>query len=132
MVIEQVELKTTFSTFAGGLNTKMMEGGTNLSAGQRQLICLARAILKGSKILILDEATANVDPRTDALLQNTIRTQFTDCTVLTIAHRLNTILDYDRVLVIDAGQMVEFDSPQKLLQIADGFFRRLVEEHEEQ
>uniref|UniRef100_A0A8W7Q0U0 ABC transporter domain-containing protein n=1 Tax=Anopheles coluzzii TaxID=1518534 RepID=A0A8W7Q0U0_ANOCL len=124
MVIEQVELKTTISTFAGGLNTKMMEGGTNLSAGQRQLICLARAILKGSKILILDEATANVDPRTDALLQKTIRTQFTDCTVLTIAHRLNTILDYDRVLVMDAGQMVEFDSPQKLLQIADGFFRR--------
>ncbi|XP_050079430.1 probable multidrug resistance-associated protein lethal(2)03659 [Anopheles maculipalpis] len=127
--LEQVELKTTITSLAGGLNTKMSEGGSNLSAGQRQLLCLARAVLKGSKILILDEATANVDPKTDALIQRTIRTQFHDCTVLTIAHRLHTILDNDRVLVIDAGQMVEFDSPQKLLQIPDGFFRKLVEEH---
>ncbi|XP_035890492.1 uncharacterized protein LOC118502378 [Anopheles stephensi] len=127
--LDQVELKPAITSLAGGLNTKMSEGGTNLSAGQRQLICLARAVLKGSKILILDEATANVDPKTDALIQRTIRTQFHDCTVLTIAHRLHTILDNDRVLVIDAGQMVEFDSPQKLLQIPDGFFRKLVEEH---
>ncbi|XP_052903481.1 ATP-binding cassette sub-family C member 4-like [Anopheles moucheti] len=126
--LEQVELKTTITALAGGLNTKMAEGGTNLSAGQRQLLCLARAILKGSKILILDEATASVDPKTDTLIQRTIRTQFHDCTVLTIAHRLHTILDNDRVLVIDAGQMVEFDTPQKLLQIPDGFFRTLVEE----
>ncbi|XP_053667782.1 probable multidrug resistance-associated protein lethal(2)03659 [Anopheles marshallii] len=126
--LEQVELKTTITALAGGLNTKMAEGGTNLSAGQRQLICLARAILKGSKILILDEATASVDPKTDTLIQRTIRTQFHDCTVLTIAHRLHTILDNDRVLVIDAGQMVEFDTPQNLLQIPDGFFRKLIDE----
>uniref|UniRef100_A0A182K6M9 ABC transporter domain-containing protein n=1 Tax=Anopheles christyi TaxID=43041 RepID=A0A182K6M9_9DIPT len=127
--LEQVELKSTVAAFAGGLNTNMSEGGTNMSAGQRQLICLARAILKGSKILILDEATANVDHRTDELIQRTIRTQFANCTVLTIAHRLHTVMDYDRVLVMDAGQMVEFDSPQKLLQIRDGFFHKLVQEH---
>ncbi|KFB46270.1 hypothetical protein ZHAS_00014255 [Anopheles sinensis] len=107
----------------------MAEGGTNFSAGQRQLLCLARAILKDSNILIMDEATASVDPRTDELLQRTIREHCRNCTIITIAHRLQTILDYDRVLVMDAGQVVEFDTPERLLLIPDGYFRKLFEEN---
>ena len=98
-----------------GLNTKISEGGTNFSVGQRQLVCLARAILRENKILLMDEATANVDPQTDALIQNTIREKFANCTVLTIAHRLNTVVDSDRILVMDAGRVVEFAAPHELL-----------------
>ncbi|CAG2179640.1 unnamed protein product, partial [Oppiella nova] len=92
------------------------EGGGNLSVGQRQLVCLARAILRHNRLLVLDEATANVDHRTDAVIQTTIRHKFSDRTVLTIAHRLNTIIDCDRVLVLDAGEIVEFDEPFALLE----------------
>lgn len=93
----------------------MAENGENLSVGQRQLICLARAVLRKTKVLILDEATAAVDLETDDLIQKTIRTEFADCTILTIAHRLNTIIDSDKVLVLDKGLVAECDSPQNLL-----------------
>uniref|UniRef100_UPI00358F56A6 multidrug resistance-associated protein 1-like isoform X1 n=1 Tax=Myxine glutinosa TaxID=7769 RepID=UPI00358F56A6 len=98
-----------------GLQHICTEGGENLSVGQRQLVCLARALLRKSRLLILDEATAAVDLKTDDLIQNTIRVEFHDCTVLTIAHRLNTIMDYTRVIVLDHGEIAEFDSPTALL-----------------
>jgi ATP-binding cassette subfamily C (CFTR/MRP) protein 1 len=98
------------------------EGGENLSVGQRQLICLSRALLRKTKVLVLDEATAAVDLETDDLIQRTIRTEFKDCTVLTIAHRLNTIMDSDRVIVLDQGKIVEFDSPSNLLKQQSIFY----------
>lgn len=122
----QVELKSNVSSLAGGLDCKMMEGGSNFSMGQRQLVCLARAILRNNKIIICDEATANVDPETDNLIQSTIRQKFSDCTVLTIAHRLHTVMDSDKILVIDAGSAVEFDSPFELLQQSNGYLKQLV------
>eukprot|EP00106_Octopus_bimaculoides_P000581 XP_014768023.1 PREDICTED: multidrug resistance-associated protein 1-like [Octopus bimaculoides] len=98
------------------------EGGQNLSVGQRQLICLARSVLKKTKILVLDEATAAVDMDTDDLIQKTIRNEFKNTTILTIAHRLNTILDYDKVMVLDAGKLVEFGKPEALLKDPDSLF----------
>ncbi|XP_060850595.1 probable multidrug resistance-associated protein lethal(2)03659 [Rhopalosiphum padi] len=126
--LEEVELKTIVEDLPDGLNSKMSEGGSNFSVGQRQLVCLARAIVRSNKILVLDEATANVDSQTDALIQNTIRNKFRSCTVLTIAHRLNTVMDSDRVLVMDAGTIVEFDHPYNLLKNKDGFFYKMVEQ----
>ncbi|XP_058839982.1 ATP-binding cassette sub-family C member 4-like [Topomyia yanbarensis] len=124
--LEQVELRDSVQRMDGGLDGKMSDGGSNFSMGQRQLVCLARAILRNNKILILDEATANVDPETDKLIQKTIRVQFGDCTVLTIAHRLHTVMDSDRVLVMDAGRAVEFGHPHELLRQSNGFLRKLV------
>ncbi|KAG5894554.1 hypothetical protein JTB14_021536 [Gonioctena quinquepunctata] len=126
--LEDVELKNVVEELSTGLDGKMAESGSNFSVGQRQLFCLARAILRNNKILVLDEATANVDPQTDALIQNTIRKKFMNCTVLTIAHRLHTIMDSDKVLVMDAGRVVEFDHPFNLLQNKNGVFHRLVEQ----
>lgn len=111
----QVKLKQVVTEMPHGLQSLISEGGTNFSVGQRQLVCLARAILRENRILVMDEATANVDPQTDALIQTTIRQKFINCTVLTIAHRLHTVMDSDKVLVMDAGNAVEFDSPYELL-----------------
>ncbi|KAL3283444.1 hypothetical protein HHI36_006589 [Cryptolaemus montrouzieri] len=121
-VLEEVELKNEIPD----LDFMVIDGGSNFSLGQRQLICLARAILRNKKILILDEATANVDPKTDQLIQKTIRRKFGHCTVLTIAHRLHTIMDSDRVLVMDSGNVVEFDHPYILLQNYTGYFSRML------
>lgn len=117
-----MELKAAITT----LDDQVTEGGSNFSVGQRQLICLARAILRNNRILVLDEATANVDPQTDALIQHSIRHNFRECTVLTIAHRLHTVMDSHRILVMDSGSVKEFDYPHVLLQNEDGFLRNMV------
>ncbi|KAK8442051.1 hypothetical protein ACI3LY_001821 [Candidozyma auris] len=111
-----------------GLRAKIDEGGANLSSGQRQLLCLARALLKTSQVLVLDEATAAVDVQTDKIIQETIRAEFKDKTILTIAHRLDTIMDSDRILVLDSGQVKEFDSPKTLLADKTSMFYSLCKE----
>ncbi|XP_039477578.1 canalicular multispecific organic anion transporter 1-like isoform X2 [Oreochromis aureus] len=121
-VLELSHLKSYVSGLQEGLQHKVAEGGENLSVGQRQLLCLARALLRKSRILILDEATAAVDLETDNLIQNTIRKEFSDCTVLTIAHRLHSIMDSSRVMVLDAGKILEFDSPSNLLEKEGHFY----------
>lgn len=123
--LEEVQLKGMIEKLPGKLNYQLKESGSNLSVGERQLVCLARALVQKSKILIMDEATANVDFKTDRLIQEVIRDKFKDSTVLTIAHRLNTVMDYDRVLVLDGGRVVEFDEPEVLIR-SGGVFAELI------
>ncbi|XP_048350845.1 ATP-binding cassette sub-family C member 4 isoform X2 [Sphaerodactylus townsendi] len=125
--LEEVQLKEAVEELPNKLETQLAESGSNFSVGQRQLVCLARAILKKNKILIIDEATANVDPRTDELIQKTIREKFAQCTVLTIAHRLNTIIDSDKIMVLDSGRLKEFDEPYILLQDTESLFYKMVQ-----
>nr|XP_058951854.1 multidrug resistance-associated protein 1-like [Pocillopora verrucosa] len=122
-ILEMSHLKNFVSGLEEGLLHPVTEGGENLSVGQRQLVCLARALLRKSKILVLDEATAAVDLETDELIQHTIRREFADRTVFTIAHRLNTIMDYTRIMVLDKGFMMEFDTPQALLAQQGIFYK---------
>ena len=110
------------------LNSKISEGGLNLSQGQRQLLCLARAIVSKPKVMVLDEATSAVDMETDALIQRSIREEFQDSTLIVIAHRLSTIADFDKILVMGEGKVVEFDQPANLMKEQGGVFRSLVEE----
>ena len=126
-VLEMVALKEFISGLNGGLEATVDENGGNFSVGQRQLLSMARCLLFDSHILLLDEATASLDVQSDAMLQRMIRTHFLKRTVLTIAHRLITIIDCDRVLVLDAGRIVEFDSPKKLLENTDGIFYGMVQ-----
>ncbi|KAL8596852.1 hypothetical protein ACOMHN_060660 [Nucella lapillus] len=116
--------------FVSGLDDGLMhecgEGGENLSMGQRQLLCLARALLLKTRVLVLDEATAAVDVETDDLIQQTLRHHFAHCTVLTIAHRLRTVLDYDKILVLERGEVVEFDSPSTLMHSPSSRFRHMA------
>ncbi|XP_072399320.1 probable multidrug resistance-associated protein lethal(2)03659 [Diabrotica undecimpunctata] len=125
--LDQVELKDVISELPAGLNTEVTEGGNNFSVGQRQLVCLARALIRNNKILVMDEATANVDPHTDSLIQKTIRDKFADCTVLTIAHRLHTVMDSDKILVMNSGRVEEFNHPYLLLQNVHGVLHNLVD-----
>uniref|UniRef100_A0A670YM28 Multidrug resistance-associated protein 4 n=1 Tax=Pseudonaja textilis TaxID=8673 RepID=A0A670YM28_PSETE len=126
--LEEVQLKEAIEDLPDKLETQLAESGSNFSVGQRQLVCLARAILKKNKILIIDEATANVDSRTDELIQKTIREKFAQCTVLTIAHRLNTIIDSDRIMVLDLGRLKEYDEPYILLQEKESLFYKMVQQ----
>uniref|UniRef100_A0A8C4ILC3 Multidrug resistance-associated protein 4 n=1 Tax=Dicentrarchus labrax TaxID=13489 RepID=A0A8C4ILC3_DICLA len=126
--LQEVQMKAVVEDLPNKLETLLTESGSNFSVGQRQLVCLARAILRKNRILIIDEATANVDPRTDSLIQQTIRDKFQECTVLTIAHRLNTIIDCDRILVLAAGRIQEYDQPYVLLQNQDGLFYQMVQQ----
>uniref|UniRef100_A0A7M4FWW5 ABC-type glutathione-S-conjugate transporter n=1 Tax=Crocodylus porosus TaxID=8502 RepID=A0A7M4FWW5_CROPO len=125
--LELTQLKNFVLNLPDQLNYECSEQGENLSIGQKQLLCLARALLRKTKILVLDEATASVDVEMDLHIQSMIRTQFKECTVLTIAHRVNTILDCNRILVLENGQIAEFDTPEKLMA-QKGLFYRLVEE----
>uniref|UniRef100_A0A1B0D0A2 ABC-type glutathione-S-conjugate transporter n=1 Tax=Phlebotomus papatasi TaxID=29031 RepID=A0A1B0D0A2_PHLPP len=125
-VLELSHLKHYVKGLQAGLLHEISEGGENLSVGQRQLICLARALLRKTKVLVLDEATAAVDLETDDLIQKTIRSEFSDCTILTIAHRLNTIMDSDKVIVLDKGEIAEFDSPSNLLQNPNSIFHSMA------
>eukprot|EP00050_Salpingoeca_kvevrii_P019960 m.92564 g.92564 ORF g.92564 m.92564 type:complete len:1403 (-) comp8653_c0_seq4:26-4234(-) len=123
--LTNVALASAVRALPGQLEYCITEGGANFSVGQRQLICLARAIISAAHILVLDEATADVDLVTDKFIQETLRARFADTTVLTIAHRLDTILDYDRIMVLDAGRLVEFGTPDELMS-SRGHFYELV------
>ncbi|KAJ4703013.1 ABC transporter C family member 2-like [Melia azedarach] len=125
--LERAHLKDAIRRNSLGLDAQVSEAGENFSVGQRQLLSLARALLRRSKILVLDEATAAVDVRTDALIQKTIREEFKSCTMLIIAHRLNTIIDCDRILLLDSGQVLEYDTPEELLSNEESAFSKMVQ-----
>lgn len=112
--LEAAQLLSLVHNHPDRLDLSIAESGVNLSAGERQLICVARAILKKSSILLMDEATANVDLATDSMIQKVIADKFHDCTVLKIAHRLNTVLDSDRILILQKGEVVYFDVPSNV------------------
>ena len=114
-----VQLKDYVASFAEGMNQEISDGTSVFSVGQKQLICLARAILRNNKILVMDEATANVDRDTEALIQEKIREKFSDCTVVTIAHRLDTVIESDKILVMKEGEAIEFAHPHSLLENED-------------
>lgn len=125
--LERAHLKEAIRRNTFGLDAEVSESGENFSVGQRQLLSLARALLRRSKILVLDEATAAVDVRTDALIQKTIREEFKSCTMLIIAHRLNTIIDCDRILLLEAGRVLEYNSPEELLSNEKSAFSKMVQ-----
>jgi ATP-binding cassette subfamily C (CFTR/MRP) protein 1 len=128
-VLDNVNMKDHVLSLPNKLDELVAEGGDNFSAGQRQLICIGRAILRKPKILVMDEATASIDAETDDFIQRMIRLKFKDCTVLTIAHRLHTIIDSTKVLVMDGGVVGEYDSPEALLAKENGQFKALWERH---
>ena len=121
-VLEEVQLKTLVDHLEGHLDYEVSERGGNFSVGERQLLCLARVLLEQNKVLVLDEPTAHVDPSTEQTIQTTVRDQLRESTVITVAHRLNTIRDCDKILVMEGGTAVEFDSYEELMKKEDGVF----------
>ena len=128
-ILEKVTLKSMVDKTREKLDYWITENGSNLSGGEQQLICIARALLQDRKIVVFDEAMANMDFEADQLIQSIIRKELQNRTILTIAHRLDSILDYDRIVVIDEGQIVEVGSPESLLKQQDGQFYRLYEHY---
>lgn len=128
-VLEKCQLREAVLEKGSGLDSLVVEDGSNWSMGQRQLFCLGRALLKKSRILVLDEATASIDNTTDAILQKTIRTEFADSTVITVAHRIPTVMDCTKVLVVGDGKLIEYDEPVKLMNTEGSLFRELVNEY---
>lgn len=113
---------------SSGLDSIVAEGGTNYSVGQRQLLCLARAILRKAKVLILDEATANVDTRTDHLLQEAIARSFSGASIIAVAHRLDTVIDYDKILVLGNGKVIAYDTPNALASEKGSVFSSMIDD----
>uniref|UniRef100_A0A0E0PTT9 ABC transporter C family member 10 n=1 Tax=Oryza rufipogon TaxID=4529 RepID=A0A0E0PTT9_ORYRU len=128
-VLDKCQLLETVQEKEQGLDSLVVEDGSNWSMGQRQLFCLGRALLRRCRILVLDEATASIDNATDAILQKTIRTEFKDCTVITVAHRIPTVMDCTMVLAMSDGKVVEYDKPTKLMETEGSLFRELVKEY---
>ncbi|XP_073110615.1 ABC transporter C family member 10 isoform X1 [Elaeis guineensis] len=128
-VLDKCQLREAVQEKEQGLDSLVVEDGSNWSMGQRQLFCLGRALLKRSCILVLDEATASIDNATDAIIQKTIRTEFADCTVITVAHRIPTVMDCTKVLAISDGKLVEYDEPMKLMKTEGSLFGKLVKEY---
>ncbi|XP_061290366.1 ATP-binding cassette sub-family C member 4-like isoform X2 [Bos javanicus] len=126
--LEEVRLKETIESLPSKMDTELVESGSNLSVGQRQLLCLARGILRKNRILIIDNATSYVDPRTDELIQKNIREKFSECTVLTITHRLSTIIDSEWIMVWDSGILEDYDEPYSMLQDRDNPFYEMVQQ----
>lgn len=128
-VLGKCQLKEAVLEKERRLDSLVVEDGSNWSMGQRQLFCLGRALLRRSRVLVLDEATASIDNATDMILQKTIRTEFADCTVLTVAHRIPTVMDCTKVLAISDGKLMEYDEPVKLMKKEGSLFGQLVKEY---
>ncbi|KAL8122791.1 hypothetical protein AgCh_010969 [Apium graveolens] len=127
--LEKCQLKNLISSLPSLLDSSVTDEGENWSAGQRQLFCLGRVLLRKNKILIMDEATASIDSTTDAILQKIIREEFSNCTVITVAHRVPTVIDSDMVMVLSFGKVLEYEDPRKLMEDTNSSFAKLVAEY---